>query len=222
MLCNVSKAKKRKGADSASENIQNAHQPGTAPPSSLRTSTDCLITETHSSPLCSGRCAPPARYHTVWELNHPRVCVCVWDRESRMCLKETSHSTGRQRCLPLPLSLSLSVSDLFSLLSERCWLGGTKRKESLKLPPLRETQPFVGVKHCAFEWACSVACFDARRADKSTLHGCGCLWNVGTEQPWDGLAALISRSGCQHPDLVCPIRPCSWADNLICFPTNSH
>lgn len=137
--------------------------------------------------------------------------VCVWDRESRMCLKETSHSTGRQRCLPLPLSLSLSVSDLFSLLSERCWLGGTKRKESLKLPPLRETQPFVGVKHCAFEWACSVACFDARRADKSTLHGCGCLWNVGTEQPWDGLAALISRSGCQHPDLVCPIRPCSWA-----------
>lgn len=126
------------------------------PPASGPAQTVCLITETHSSPLCRGRSAPPAYYHTVWELNHPHVCACVWDRESRLCvqkkhLPETSQADKGACLCPAPTapSLSLSVSISF-FLSGRCWLSGTKWKELVKLPPLLETQPFVPVKSCAF------------------------------------------------------------------------
>lgn len=201
-------------------------------PASGPAQTVCLITETHSSLLCRGCRAPQAYYHVVWGLNHPRmlVCACVFvcvsERQSSVCSKETlalspRDSTIRQRCLSLPspnssLSCSLSVS-ISLFLSGRCWFSGTKWKQLVKRPPLLETQPFVPVKRCAFEIARSIACFDACRAGRSTLRDlrvqdfhtqrepmCADVFHSGHLrvkfffQPWDGLAVLVSRSCCQH------------------------
>lgn len=166
------------------------------------------------------------------------VCACVGARQSSVCSKETlalspRDSTIRQRCLSSPSpnsSLSCSLSASISLfLSGRCWFSGTKWKELVKRPPLLETQPFVPAWRCAFELACSIACFDACHAGRSTVRDlraqdfhtqrkpmCGDVCHSGRSrvkfyfQPWDGLAVLVSRSRCQHssghaehPDLVC-------------------
>lgn len=100
----------------------------------------CLITET----LCRGCCAPPAYYHSVSDLNHHHVCVCVCDRDRKGCCVQKEHwhylreatwaDKGACLCLaPTAPSSSLSVSILFFLFG-RCWLSRAKWKELVKLP----------------------------------------------------------------------------------------
>lgn len=129
--------------------------------------TVCLITEAHSSLLCRGHYAPPACYHTDWELNHPPVCVhvCERDRKGGVCSKGTlvlspRGNTSKQRWLSFqtaPVAPFCSLSVLISL-PGRCRVSEKKKKvkeawlnSHLKYKPLSDSG-FNGLFWCWSRW----------------------------------------------------------------------
>lgn len=202
----------------------NPHQPRTVPPSSLRSSTDCLTTETPSSspPQRRGHHAQLECYRTVWELSHPSVCVvCVWEKAE--CVYRRNITLRRQTKVPvfaqsrlLPHSLYLAQI-LFSL---REMLTQWNRVKAVVSTP----SPAWNTTLC---WSQTLR-FWLRLHVLTMKHVCmGFLVPIKFEcRASDEAAGLVISSGskrnsgrAERTDLVCPIRLCSQADNLICFLT---
>ena len=144
------------------------------------------------------------------------VCACIrWsvlkrNISHRTTKKKKQGEGGPSFTQAWLLSLSLSVSSL-SLRdadsveqSERSWV-------KKNLPPLTwHTTLCLSRGRCVRVWisACSVACFDARHAGRSA-------WLCSSA----GSCRRTERSSLLS---FAPVSPCAWADNPICFLTNSH